>query len=59
MVEPVNLNKVRKARKRIEKKALAEANSIKFGRTNAEKTLAKAQELKSVTRLSQHKIEDD
>ena len=34
---PVNLNRVRKAKKRAEKRATAARNRVKFGRTRAEK----------------------
>ena len=37
MVEPINLNKARKAKKRAEKAQTAKQNRIKFGRTKAEK----------------------
>ncbi|MEM9572669.1 MAG: DUF4169 family protein [Pseudomonadota bacterium] len=38
MVEPINLNKFRKAKARAEKEQRAQQNRIKFGRTKAEKT---------------------
>jgi len=37
MPDPVNLNRFRKAKARAEKKAQADGNSMKFGRTKAEK----------------------
>lgn len=37
MTEPVNLNKVRKAKARAEAGALAASNRVKFGRTKGEK----------------------
>ncbi|MEL7032699.1 MAG: DUF4169 family protein [Pseudomonadota bacterium] len=37
MVEPVNLNKFRKAKARAEKEQRAQENRIKHGRTKAEK----------------------
>lgn len=37
MTSPVNLNKVRKARKRSERKAQADANAAKHGRSKTEK----------------------
>ncbi|MEC7963495.1 MAG: DUF4169 family protein [Pseudomonadota bacterium] len=39
----VNLNKFRKAKARAEKKAQADENAVKFGRTKAEKSLDRAQ----------------
>jgi len=43
MAEIINLNKVRKAKERVDKSARAEANRAKFGRTKAEKQAAKAE----------------
>jgi hypothetical protein len=37
MTEPVNLNKFRKAKARVDKKARADVNAVKFGQTKAEK----------------------
>jgi len=37
MTSPINLNKARKAKARTEKKARADENAIKFGRTKSEK----------------------
>ena len=37
MSKPVNLNRVRKQKARAEKKARADVNAAKFGRTKAEK----------------------
>ena len=39
MVEPINLNKVRKARARAAEKAQAAENRVRFGRTRTEKTV--------------------
>ena len=47
MAEIVNLNKARKARKRIDKDGQAAANRAKFGRTKAEKTRDNAEPLKT------------
>lgn len=35
---PINLNKVRKARARVQKRAQADANAARFGRSKADKT---------------------
>jgi hypothetical protein len=43
MAEPVNLNRFRKQKARAEKKARADQNAVKFGRTKAEKQLDRAQ----------------
>lgn len=37
MVDPINLNKVRKAKIRAEKAERAQENRVKYGRTKAEK----------------------
>jgi hypothetical protein len=36
-VKPVNLNKARKARAKVQSRAKADENAIKFGRSKAEK----------------------
>lgn len=41
MTEPINLNKVRKARVRADDKAQAAENRVRFGRSKAEKTVSK------------------
>jgi hypothetical protein len=41
MVEPINLNKARKARDKARDKAEASANRARFGRTKAEKAAEK------------------
>lgn len=43
----VNLNKFRKTKARADKKAQADENAVKFGRTKAEKTLNSAQNAKA------------
>lgn len=55
MSKPINLNKVRKTRARAGKKARAEENSIKFGRSKAEKDEQKAAADKVVRFLDGHK----
>ena len=42
MAEPVNLNRYRKAKARADKKARADENAVKFGRSKAERDLARA-----------------
>lgn len=55
MAEPVNLNRFRKDKARAEKKARADANAVKFGRTKAEKSLEKARKDKAERGLDGHK----
>ena len=37
MSAPINLNRARKAREKVKKRAEADENAVKFGRTKAEK----------------------
>ena len=54
----VNLNKARKARARSERKAKADANSVKYGRSKSEREhIAKTADL-TRQRLDGHKRED-
>ncbi|WP_306114493.1 MULTISPECIES: DUF4169 family protein [unclassified Roseovarius] len=55
MADPVNLNRFRKARARADRQARADQNAVKFGRTKAEKDIAKARADKAISRLDQHK----
>jgi hypothetical protein len=43
MVEPINLNKTRKARARAAQKSEAAENRVRFGRSKAEKTASQLQ----------------
>ena len=42
MVEPINLNRYRKEKARVEGKARADTNAVKFGRSKAAKKLDEA-----------------
>jgi hypothetical protein len=57
MVEPINLNKARKARAKDAGKARASANRAVFGRTKAEKTVAKLDEARASKTLDGAKRE--
>ena len=57
MAEPVNLNRFRKQKARADKKARAEENAVKFGRTKAEKERDRIETERSVTRLEDHKLD--
>lgn len=57
MTQPVNLNRVRKEKAREERKAQADANAAKFGRTKAEKSRDKAETDKAARHLDGHKRE--
>ena len=52
------LTKARKARARAEKRARADENAVKFGRTKAEKAQDKAAAEKTVAHLDAHKREE-
>ena len=54
----VNLNKVRKDRARAERSARAEANSVKFGRSKAEKQSDLAKAEKANRDLDGHKLDE-
>ncbi len=55
MAAPVNLNRYRKAKARAEAAAKADENSIRHGRSKAQKTLDKARAEKHASDLDQHK----
>ena len=55
MGKPVNLNRFRKDKARAEKKARADANAAKFGRSKAERELEKARDDKAGRDLDGHK----
>ena len=59
MTEPINLNKARKARDRMKKKAQADENAVKFGRTKAQRVLEAAQTDKMRAALDRHRLEDE
>ncbi len=58
MAEPVNLNRFRKQKARAEKKARADANAVKFGRSKAEKQLDQTQRAKQKRHLDGPKADD-
>ena len=55
MAEPVNLNRFRKTKARADKKARADQNAVKFGRSKAEKDLDRAKADKAQRDLDGHK----
>jgi hypothetical protein len=54
---PVNLNRVRKEKARAAKKARADENAVKFGRTKPEKELEKARVEQARKALDAHRKE--
>ena len=59
MTQSINLNQARKAKAREERKAQADANAAKFGRTKAQRLLDAAREKQASERLSQLKFDDE
>lgn len=57
--QPINLNRVRKARARDEARKQADDNAVKFGRTKAERMLDATRNAKARIMLDQHKMDDD
>jgi len=55
MAEIVNLNRFRKQQARQTRRAEADANAAKFGRTRAERDLAEAQADKAARDLAAHR----
>ena len=55
MSAPVNLNRCRKAKARAEKSTRAVENSVKFGRSKAQKRLQETKNAAQVQHLDQHK----
>lgn len=58
MGKPVNLNRFRKEQARAEKKARADQNAVKHGRTKAEKDLDKARNQQATRRFDEHKRDE-
>ncbi len=59
MSEIVNLNKVRKDRDRTAKKAEADQNALRFGRTKAERLADATRETRAKQQLDQLKFEEE
>jgi hypothetical protein len=55
MCAPVNLNRSRKTKARAEKSTRAVENSVKFGRSKAQKRLQETKNAAQVQHLDQHK----
>jgi len=54
---PVNLNRVRKDRSRAEKRARADENAVKFGRTKGQKARDLSASAKAAKHLDDHERE--
>ncbi len=59
MSEIVNLNKIRKDRERTAKKAEADVNAAKHGRTKADRMAEATRDAQTKARLDQLKFEDE
>lgn len=59
MSEVVNLNQFKKAKARSQKKAEADANAVKFGRTKAQRLAEAARDEKAKKHLDQHRFEEE
>tara|TARA_B110000114_G_scaffold39344_1_gene41170 strand:- start:2606 stop:2782 length:177 start_codon:yes stop_codon:yes gene_type:complete len=57
MSQPVNLNKFRKSKARVDGTTLAAANAVKFSQTKIEKKTQEAKAKVLANRLEQHKRE--
>ena len=58
MTKVINLNKARKARAKTRKRAEADENAVRHGRTKAQKTLDKANADKANRHLDGHRTEE-
>ncbi|CUJ94167.1 hypothetical protein PH7735_01714 [Shimia thalassica] len=58
MAEPVNLNRFRKQKARADKKARADENAVRFGRTKAEKNREQNEADKAASHIDSHKRDD-
>lgn len=58
MSKVTNLNQIRKQKARADKRAEADANAAKFGRTKAQKALEQAQADKARRELDRHRKDD-
>ncbi len=59
MADIVNLNRARKAQARAKKRAEADENAVKFGRTKAQREVERAQAEQVRARLDAHRIGPD
>ncbi|MEM8775766.1 MAG: DUF4169 family protein [Pseudomonadota bacterium] len=58
MSQPVNLNRFRKAKARDEKRAKADENAVKFGRTKAQREVEEAERDAARKTLDAHRREE-
>lgn len=58
MGKPVNLNRFRKQKARDDKRSRADENSVKFGRSKAERQLDRSRAEKARRDIDGHKIDE-
>ncbi|WP_298835722.1 DUF4169 family protein [uncultured Roseobacter sp.] len=58
MSKPVNLNRFRKDRARQERRAQADENAVRFGRSKAEKELEQSRRAQSERRIDGHRRDE-
>ncbi|WP_017930958.1 DUF4169 family protein [Robiginitomaculum antarcticum] len=56
---PINLNKARKAKAKVDKTVSASANRAKFGRSKAQKVLDKTRAEKAASKMDGHRRNND
>lgn len=59
MSKPVNLNRFRKDKARARKRARADENAVKHGRTKAQKELETSRNIKDLNDFSQHERDEE
>lgn len=59
MEKPVNLNRYRKDKARADRKARADQNAVKFGRTKAQKDTERAETARITRLFDSHKQDRD
>ncbi|TDL89148.1 DUF4169 family protein [Meridianimarinicoccus aquatilis] len=57
--QPINLNRARKARARLDKARKSNENALKFGRTKAQKAQETAERTRVHTSLDAHRKDND
>ena len=57
--QTVNLNKIRKAKTKADQRAEADANSVTFGRSKAERMLDATRNAKARAMLDAHHVEEE
>ena len=57
-IKVINLNKARKARKRVDDRQKADENAVRFGQTKHERQLNEARSKKASRDLDDHRIDE-